>query len=56
MTVHPGFREQTLLNDIALVKTVRRIEFNVGVGPACLPFQYTQNNFFNQSVIALGNL
>lgn len=42
------------VNDIALVKTERKISFNNVVGPACLPFRQTSNSFAGDTVEALG--
>lgn len=38
--MHEKYQATPLWNDIALVKTVKEITFNIGVGVACLPFKY----------------
>lgn len=44
---HGLFDSKKNLNDIALVKTTLEIQFNYGVGPACLPYGYGFNAFDN---------
>ncbi|XP_017774222.1 PREDICTED: venom serine protease-like [Nicrophorus vespilloides] len=43
------------LYDVSLVKTTKQIIFNIAVGPVCLPFRYSQNDFAGQLVTILGN-
>lgn len=42
------------MNDIALIRVQDSMQFNVAVGPACLPVQYKQANFYDAHVVALG--
>lgn len=51
---HPNYNSTTQWNDIALVKTQLQIQFSLRVGPVCLPFRYTTENFDAQTVTALG--
>lgn len=51
---HAGFNVATSANDIGLVTTASTIAFNLAVGPACLPFQFTGTTFAGTSVIATG--
>ncbi|XP_044744420.1 venom serine protease-like isoform X2 [Coccinella septempunctata] len=52
--IHPEFNPQTQNNDIAMVKTRMNIAFSLYVGPVCLPFRYTTNDFRGLPVTALG--
>ncbi|KAG5895346.1 hypothetical protein JTB14_003143 [Gonioctena quinquepunctata] len=52
--VHPDFKSDTLVNDLAILRTEKEIRFGVFVGPACLPFRFTSSNFLGQTVTALG--
>uniref|UniRef100_A0AAG5DS81 Peptidase S1 domain-containing protein n=1 Tax=Anopheles atroparvus TaxID=41427 RepID=A0AAG5DS81_ANOAO len=54
VTNHPSYTTSPSRNDIAVVRTVDRIVFNSGVGPACLPLQFTSNNFAGLTVEATG--
>uniref|UniRef100_A0A8W7PIR6 Peptidase S1 domain-containing protein n=1 Tax=Anopheles coluzzii TaxID=1518534 RepID=A0A8W7PIR6_ANOCL len=51
---HPGFTVRPVANDIALVRTERPIQYNPGVGPACLPWSYTTQSFEGRTVEATG--
>ncbi|KAH8277566.1 hypothetical protein KR018_001050 [Drosophila ironensis] len=53
---HPGYSETSSgnINDIALLQTVNRIEWNRGVGPICLPIRQSDNAFDYQNVDILG--
>lgn len=42
---HTSFNPKTNVNDIALLKTKTEIQFNNGVGPACLPFGFAPDAF-----------
>lgn len=42
---HPAYSAQTDLNDIAIVTTVNMIQYNVAVGPVCLPYGYNGNYY-----------
>ncbi|XP_039436952.1 venom serine protease-like [Culex pipiens pallens] len=53
-TSHTGYRAQTSVNDIALVRTRDEIVFTRGVGPACLPWQWPTATFNGQIVEATG--
>ncbi|XP_058826942.1 venom serine protease-like [Topomyia yanbarensis] len=52
--VHPGYTIQPLTNDIALLRTLRRVQYNSGVGPVCLPWKFRGNNFHGAVVEACG--
>lgn len=52
--MHPYYDEVTKQNDIAVVKTQQVIEFNLNVGPVCLPFRYASTSFTGATVTALG--
>lgn len=45
ITKHGLFDATRNLNDIALLKTSTEIEFNEGVGPACLPYGFSSTAF-----------
>uniref|UniRef100_A0A182N2U5 Peptidase S1 domain-containing protein n=1 Tax=Anopheles dirus TaxID=7168 RepID=A0A182N2U5_9DIPT len=53
-TNHPSYVASPSRNDISIVRTVDRIIFNAGVGPACLPFRYSTSNFAGSVVEATG--
>ncbi|XP_053685056.1 venom serine protease-like, partial [Sabethes cyaneus] len=53
-TIHTGYRAQPSTNDIALVRTQEEIQFNNGVGPACLPWKWPTVTFDNMAVEAAG--
>ncbi|XP_058835399.1 venom serine protease-like, partial [Topomyia yanbarensis] len=53
-TIHSGYRKQSFVNDIALVRTREEIQFNNGVGPACLPWNWPTATFNNMVVEATG--
>ncbi|XP_063709288.1 venom serine protease-like [Culicoides brevitarsis] len=42
---HVGFKSITNVNDIALLKTSKEIQFSIAVGPACLPYGFASNYF-----------
>ncbi|XP_076765754.1 venom serine protease 34 isoform X2 [Xylocopa sonorina] len=52
--VHPNYDPATQLNDLALVQTEYDIEYNLKVGPACLPFQHSPDTFGGSFVDILG--
>lgn len=52
--IHPNYVEQKNLNDIALIEVRGEIQYNDRVGPACLPFQHSQDSFGGDRVTALG--
>ncbi|XP_053661500.1 venom serine protease-like [Anopheles marshallii] len=54
VTNHPSFVFSPSQNDIAIVRTADRIIFNAGVGPVCLPFRFSSNNFAGSIVEAAG--
>ncbi|XP_031329695.1 venom serine protease 34-like [Photinus pyralis] len=41
-------------NDISIIKTEKIISFGSDVGPACLPFRFSNFDFNDQKVLALG--
>lgn len=49
---HPEYNGND--NDIAICQTDDPIEFSAEVGPACLPFQHSQDSFDNNVVTLLG--
>ncbi|XP_055625772.1 venom serine protease-like [Toxorhynchites rutilus septentrionalis] len=51
---HPGFSNRPVSNDIALIRTLQRIQYNDGVGPVCLPWKFRANNFDGAVVEACG--
>ncbi|XP_053685779.1 venom serine protease-like [Sabethes cyaneus] len=51
---HPGFTTHPVANDIALLRTLQRIQYNAGVGPVCLPWKFRGNNFDGATVEACG--
>ncbi|XP_056648011.1 venom serine protease-like [Diorhabda sublineata] len=51
---HPYFDPDTQTNDLAIVKTMKNIEFSLYVGPICLPFLYTFDTFAFDNVTILG--
>ncbi|XP_062558111.1 venom serine protease-like [Armigeres subalbatus] len=53
-TIHNGYRAQSVINDIAIVRTRDQIVFNAGVGPACLPWRWSTASFDGVSVEAVG--
>ncbi|XP_055625771.1 venom serine protease-like [Toxorhynchites rutilus septentrionalis] len=52
--VHSEYNSVIKRNDIALVRTAVQIEFNAGVGRACLPFVFTGDDLAGADVEALG--
>ncbi|KAJ3648511.1 hypothetical protein Zmor_020308 [Zophobas morio] len=52
--MHLEYDSNTQVNDIAIVKTVKPIEFSLEVGPVCLPFRHTWMDFFAETVTAVG--
>ncbi|XP_049295552.1 venom serine protease-like [Anopheles funestus] len=54
VTNHPSYVASPSQNDIAIVRTVDRIIFNAGVGPACLPMRFANSNFAGSVVEATG--
>lgn len=53
MIVHPNYAHDNF-NDVALLKTRRKMEFGNQVGPACLPFQHSPDTFAGSFVQLLG--
>uniref|UniRef100_A0A182JGR8 Peptidase S1 domain-containing protein n=2 Tax=Anopheles atroparvus TaxID=41427 RepID=A0A182JGR8_ANOAO len=51
---HTGFTVKPVQNDIALVRTQQTIQYNPGVGPACLPWRYTTETFAGSTIEATG--
>lgn len=51
---HASYNPSTGTNDIALIRTVSPIVFNVGVGVVCLPFIFGSNLFTNNLVTVAG--
>ncbi|XP_055918089.1 venom serine protease-like [Eupeodes corollae] len=51
---HGNFRLRNLINDIALLKTVRSIEWSQVVGPACLPFRFDKESLGGLEVDTAG--
>ena len=54
--MHLEYDSNTQVNDIAIVKTVKPIEFSLEVGPVCLPFRHTWMDFFAETVTAVGKV
>lgn len=54
--INPGYNSNDRLarNDIAIVQTNKPITFNMAVGPACLPFRYSQYSFEGVTAWLLG--
>ncbi|XP_045472090.1 venom serine protease 34-like [Harmonia axyridis] len=52
--INPDWDAKKQKNDIALLKTKLDIEFSVYVGPVCLPFKNSDNNFDYELVTLLG--
>ncbi|XP_014608726.1 PREDICTED: venom serine protease-like [Polistes canadensis] len=52
VTIHPDYWQH--FNDIAIVKTKERIDYSMQVGPVCLPFNYMDKDFVNETVTASG--
>lgn len=52
--VHNQYNSATKRNDIALVRTAVQIEFNAGVGRACLPYIFARDYFTGVDLEALG--
>lgn len=48
--LHENFESNTKRNDIALLLTTTPMEWNNGVGPACLPFNYNSPSFTGTQV------
>ncbi|XP_060519146.1 venom serine protease-like [Cylas formicarius] len=44
----------TVIDDIAIIKTQNQIVFSLYIGPICLPFRYKTSDFVGQLVTALG--
>lgn len=51
---HPSYNISTNANDISIITTATMINFNFGVGPACLPFKFKTTTFVGNTVVALG--
>uniref|UniRef100_A0A182N2U7 Peptidase S1 domain-containing protein n=1 Tax=Anopheles dirus TaxID=7168 RepID=A0A182N2U7_9DIPT len=51
---HAGFTVKPMANDIALVRTAQPMQFNVAVGPVCLPWRYSTQTFEGATVEATG--
>ena len=52
--VHEDYNSDTYKNDIAIVKTQNVIVYSERVGPMCLPFRYSTQDFTEEWVTALG--
>ncbi|XP_072948034.1 venom serine protease-like [Epargyreus clarus] len=52
--IHPDYNEDTLENDIAIIKIQGTIVFSEYVGPVCLPFKYASASFAGETVTMLG--
>nr|XP_023024378.1 venom serine protease-like [Leptinotarsa decemlineata] len=52
--MHPNFNSESLVNDIALLRTTQDIRFNQYVSPVCLPFRYTSSSFLGETLTAAG--
>lgn len=50
LLMHPAYNpsDPAALNDIGIVTTSQTMEFNMQVGPACLPFRYYTETFGGQ--------
>ncbi|KAL1115045.1 hypothetical protein AAG570_007076 [Ranatra chinensis] len=53
LLLHPQFDPAKIQNDLAIVKTAKRVDFNQRLGPVCLPFTHPET-FVGQKVTALG--
>ncbi|XP_055604729.1 venom serine protease-like [Uranotaenia lowii] len=53
-TTHEQYVPQTRENDIAIIRTTRNIDYNRGVGPVCLPFNYWYYDFSTLQVDVAG--
>ncbi|KAK6618992.1 hypothetical protein RUM44_003373 [Polyplax serrata] len=53
-SIHPNYNTGNQKNDIALIRVKEKIEFNMKVGPACLPFKNSNNSFAGEVVYAVG--
>lgn len=52
--LHEQYSETLQQHDIAVVFTTQTIQFNAGVGPACLPFRYKVANMDQQWLEVVG--
>ncbi|CAG9864067.1 unnamed protein product [Phyllotreta striolata] len=52
--VHPKFDARKQINDLAIIKTERKIAFSLKVNPICLPFRFTTFDFTDQNATLLG--
>ncbi|KAF5301217.1 hypothetical protein FQA39_LY10803 [Lamprigera yunnana] len=51
---HPNYNNNTKENDVAIIKTEKTMLFGGDVGPACLPFRFSNYDFTGKTVTALG--
>lgn len=54
MTIHPDYIPKTATADIAILTTGRNIQFNLRVGPVCLPFEHRYDSFAGSFVELTG--
>lgn len=54
LIIHENYSEIDQKNDIALVRLAHEIWYTRGTGPACLPFNYTTEYFYNKDVEMAG--
>ncbi|KAG5334530.1 SP34 protease, partial [Acromyrmex charruanus] len=54
--IHPGYRrnKSACINDIAVCKINKNIEYTAEIGPVCLPFKHKDDSFIGDTVTALG--
>lgn len=50
--IHPKYAPR--INDVAIVRAQKTFDYSMKIGPACLPFHYTQRSFTGEVVTALG--
>ncbi|CAF1023716.1 unnamed protein product [Brachionus calyciflorus] len=52
--IHPEYDEDTFVNDIAIIKLAKQVQFNEKIQPACLPSSRTYPDKINLPVYAVG--
>lgn len=52
--IHPNYNQNSQTFDIAIIRTRRAMLFSQYVGPICLPFRFTTNDFADEEVTLLG--
>jgi secreted trypsin-like serine protease len=51
---HPGYDDNTMDNDISLLKVRNQIVYSNTISPVCLPFKFAQEEFANENIVASG--